>query len=290
MSDAVREVFLHDKTIWVNLLGALEQADMHATPRMVVAECFQAIMEEKLQRDIRQMFEDAELECRLAYHGKYEPEKMNDPVYKVTSAQLWMAAGYWARMFAISANPLPECEKFLHTKYTADVRRDGILKDCFIDILTKTGRAALTEQQNKAIGDLCIVERDLYGQFRMDRSSDQQFLVHSCLCRDIGKTVESFGVIQHPPIEEFGNFFLEVTDTYQGRWRRIEVKCGPEEGMIPFEEPIFVPEYKQPVATAWYNYPLISRREETGTSTYSFDLANITEDWTLLGQLTKRDV
>lgn len=219
--------------MWVELLAALEKADLDATPRMMLAEGYQGIMEGKLQRDIRSIFETAEMECRQAYHGKYEPHRMGDPMYKLTAFQLWMAAGYWTRMFYISADPLPECSVFLHTKYTADIRRDEALSHVFLRTSSDIGRRDLNDDELSVIAETLLLERDMYGHYRFERRSDQQFFMQSLLSKDVGHNDDTSGVLQLRPVVDHGNFVVEVKEKYDGRWRNVKVSCGDEAKLAP---------------------------------------------------------
>ena len=232
-------------------LEALEDLDTDPTPRMLLAEALQAMACGTVeQRDVREHFERAADAARDEANGAFDHARwVYDPEYRLWAYQLHMAAGWWERMMRLGMEPHKEAEYFLNYRYSADVSKDGVIKRFTDMMLSNDGRAEITDDIDDLYEQIFILERDLYGQHRLDKRSDQLFMIHSLKITEVGKNPETAEAILGgvKAVQRAGNFTIR-TDDQQGRWTQYHVHCLPEDDPAPFDELIEVPEMR-----AWRN-------------------------------------
>uniref|UniRef100_A0A7S1MS21 Uncharacterized protein n=2 Tax=Neobodo designis TaxID=312471 RepID=A0A7S1MS21_NEODS len=232
-------------------LEALEELDTAPLPRMMMAEALQAMAQGNVeQRVVRELFEQAELAARDEANGGLDHERwVIDPEYRLWTYQLHMAAGYWERMLRVQHQPWMEAQYFIDYRYAGDVSKDGVIKRFTDMMLSEDGRGEITDDIDDLYEMIFILERDLYGQFRLDKRSDQLFMIHSLKITEVGRNPETAEAILGgvKAVQRAGHFDIRMEEQ-QGRWKQYFVSCKPEDDPAPWDELIEVPEMR-----AWRN-------------------------------------
>lgn len=265
----LRHAFLHQDRLIGRFLGALEAVPLPSLPRMLLAEGFQRMLEGDVpQRELRELFEDAETECRKmllhldvsegGYHPYHDPQTSpreraawlavaRDPLCRLLAYELRAASSHYARLMAVSSDPYVPAAVIVRTIIASDLRTDDFLVKHALDFEkhprnVETGDRqgpAMPPEQEGLMRELLLVERDAFGCFRFDPRGDNHHLVHSLKLSDITKTPQAYSVIMDPVVRRYGNFCVETEEVYQGRWRQYKVHCGPEDHRVDPALPLY---------------------------------------------------
>lgn len=238
VATVAKRVFHRYPYAFTNILSTLEETDTAAQPRMMLAEAYQALAGSDMpQREIRELFRRAEDEARAEFTGKYDARRLSfDPEYRLNVCQLHMSAGWWHRMLMVSPRPWEETNSFTHTRYAADMRKDPVISP-YVDMLRKDDtRQTMTDDIEDLIKDLFVLERDLYGEHRLDKRGDQMFLVQGLLMSEMSKSPETARGFYASAVQEFGNLLITETNVANDRWRQVDIVCKPEEEPVPWYE------------------------------------------------------
>ncbi|CAM36810.1 conserved hypothetical protein [Leishmania braziliensis MHOM/BR/75/M2904] len=262
----LRHAFLHQDRLIRCFLGALEAVPLPSLPRMLLAEGFQRMLEgDAPQRELRELFEDAEVECRKtllqmgvnedgrrAHHDPRDREAWHavthDPLRRLLAYELRAACSYYARLMAVSSNPYVSAAVGVRTIIASDVRTDNLL----VKMTLKFDRHPRNVETGERLGEamplvveelmkeLLLLERDAFGCFRFDPRGDNHHLVHSLKLADMTKTPQSYSIMLDPLMKRYANYCIERKEVHKGRWNQYKVHCGPEDHRIdqvlpPFE-------------------------------------------------------
>jgi hypothetical protein len=267
------------------IMETLEETDTEPAPRMALAEAFQNLVHGQPQLKVREQFADAEMEARQLLTGGGGGNRwMSDPRYRLELLQLQTAAGFWRRQLSTAANPMLNCEFYVHHEVSTDLRVDQVISPYFHMMLDGAGRAKITDDINDLVAQVLLLERDLYGEHRFDKRNDRMHLTQSILLPTIDKNDDTLGIFDVPAIRDYGNFVVDISDKFDGRWRKIVVQCAEEEEPFPWSEPLSVTAIAGSTFTAdarvLFDHTLVSRRTDkrlavtTAKATFEFELPN----------------
>ncbi|KAK7196848.1 hypothetical protein NESM_000625900 [Novymonas esmeraldas] len=269
-STYLRHAFLHREELIRRFLGALEAVPLPSLPRMLLAEGFQRMLEGDVpQRDLRELFEDAETECRKMllsldasasgrhpYHDPHTSPReretwhavAHDPLRRLLAYELRAVSSFYARHMAVSSSPYTPAAVIVRTIIASDVRTDNLLVKATLELERhprdpETGERrgpALSPAVEEAVKELLLLERDCFGSFRFDPRGDNHHLVHSLKLADMTKTPQSYSVMLDPVMQRYGNYCITCEEVHKGRWKHYTVHCGAEDHRIdpalpPFE-------------------------------------------------------
>ncbi|KAG5487755.1 hypothetical protein LSCM1_08121 [Leishmania martiniquensis] len=265
----LRHAFLHRDRLVRRFLGALEAVPLPSLPRMLLAEGIQRMLEgDTPQRELRALFEDAEVECRKMLlhmdvseggHRRYHDPRTNphdreawhavahDPLRRLLAYELCAACSHYARLMAVSSNPHAPAAVVVRNVIASDMRRDNLLVKVTLEYEkhprnVETGERvgeAMPRVVDEVMKELLLLERDAFGCFRFDPRGDNHHLVHCLKLADMTKTRRSYSIMLDPLMHKYGNYCVECVEVYKGRWRQYRVHCGPEDHRIDPELPPF---------------------------------------------------
>lgn len=306
VTDVTRTVFANHPHVFPSMLRSLEQLDTAAEPRIFFAEALHKLADESVRQSaVRDAFEVAEVKARQEFFQAYYDSKRAefDFNYRLDSLQLVGAVGFWSRMMRISASPVGDALGQLTHLYTADARRDGVMKG-FVEYIThqkERDDIRCNKHKQRFLENCLILERDIFGPFRLDRFSNRQFIFHCIDLDEAGKSEESYGMFTD--IEAFkthANFIITDALDSGTKWRNIEIRCGPEEPESPpYTTSIFNETLGRSVEVK-FDEPLVGRPDTVDkrikientifpkTTFATFQLAHIEEDESLMGKLWRK--
>lgn len=306
VADIFRMTFNKHPYIFPNMLKTLENLDTAKEPRVEFAQGLQMLMDERVsQARLREQFDKAELLARkehfmLAYDEKRAEYDFN---YRLTTLQLCGCTAFWNRMFFISSEPVHDAVDQLAHLYTADARRDPVMNSFVQNLTERWAREKLPENPPmvKFIEDSFIIERDLFGPYRLDKFSDRVFVFHSLTDAFINKNDETAGFLwEIDAVATHGNFLIEDTMKHDGRWRTIKVTCKQEtEELPPWRDEVFHEGMGRAIDIKFDEAligrpPTVNKRIHVDgtlypkTSSFDFELANLREDETFMGRLWRK--
>ncbi|KPI86026.1 hypothetical protein ABL78_4929 [Leptomonas seymouri] len=269
-STYLRHAFIQKECLIHRFLAALEHVALPSLPRMLLAEGLQRLLEgECPQRELRALFEEAEMECRkmllqldvsstgeAPYHSPHMDATERaawravqfDPLVRVLAYELRAAAGYYARMMSVTSDPYTPASVLVRTLIASDMRTDDVLVKLMLAFEAwprdvKTGaRAALgppmPPRMEETVKELLLLERDAFGEFRFDPRGDSHHLVQALKLADVTKTPAAFCLLLDPLMKAYGNFSLEVEEIYKGRWNQYKLRCAPEDHRVDAALPL----------------------------------------------------
>lgn len=298
-SSQLRHAFLQQPRLIPVFLGALEQVPLPALPRMIMAEGFQQLLDGRApQRELRDLFEDADVECRKvllgmdfdasgvqSIHSTSREERelfesvKTDPLRRLLMYELRGAAGYYARMMAVSSEPEVSASILLRTLIASDVRLDALIGKVVLAFDahprdTATG-APMGEPVPAFVSDLMrellLLERDAFGKYRFDARGDNRMLTHCIKLDNMVKTPDSFSTLLDATMRESGNFVLDSEEVFGRRWMKHRLYCGEEDPRIladlPELETVVTPDDVNPTTRhrlhVRYADPICHRHKET---------------------------
>ncbi|TPP52933.1 hypothetical protein CGC20_27295 [Leishmania donovani] len=265
----LRHAFLNQDRLIRRFLGALETVPLPSLPRMLLAEGFQRMLEGDVpQRELRELFEDAEVECRKMllhmdvskgghrrYHDSHADPRdqetwhavRHDPLRRLLAHELRAACSHYARLMAVSSSPYVPAAVIVRTIIASDVRTDNFLVKMTLAFERHPRNVETGERVGEAMPpvveelmkELLLLERDAFGCFRFDPRGDNHHLVHSLKLADMTKTPRSFSIMRDPLMKRYGNYRVECEEVHKGRWNQYKVHCGPEDHRIDPALPLF---------------------------------------------------
>ncbi|GET85587.1 hypothetical protein, conserved [Leishmania tarentolae] len=265
----LRHAFLNQDRLIHRFLGALEAVPLPSLPRMLLAEGFQRMLEGDVpQRELRALFEDAEVECRKMLlhmdvnkggHRRYQDPSADphdrdawhavkhDPLRRLLAHELRAACSHYARLMAVSSTPYVSAAVIVRTIIASDVRTDNLLVKMTLAFERHPRNLETGERIGEAMPlvveelmkELLLLERDAFGSLRFDPRGDNHHLVHSLKLADMTKTPQSFSIILDPVMRKYGNYCVECEEVHRGRWKQYKVHCGPEDHRIDPALPLF---------------------------------------------------
>lgn len=261
-SVSLRHAFLQQERLIHRFLSSLEQVPLPSLPRVLMAEAFQRMLEgDSPQRELRELFEEAEVECRKMllqldvsrsgenpYHSqRTDPAEraaweavQHDPLRRVLAYELRAAAGFYARLLSVSSDPFTPAAVLVRTIIASDVRKDDFLVKMVLRFDTwprnvETGQrlgAPLPDDIAEMVKELLLLERDAFGVFRFDPRGDNHHLLQDLRLSNITKTPTSAGVLLDPIIRDYGNFSLTRQEIHKGRWYQYKLHCAAEDHRV----------------------------------------------------------
>ena len=265
VANLLSSAYLNREPLIHMVLGTLEDSQIDLPIRAAFADAFQQLLEgEAPQRDLRRMFEAIELQYRSKLNFE-EGQWKYDPAFRLEAFQQRMAALYYATMLGVSATPQDTTETSLRAMLNSDIGvQEGIFTDIFRALEDSEKRPLLPPEYRKFIGDMAILERDVFGMYRLDGRGNGQRLIHCIKASDVGQSHDSVQLLSDPTIEEHGNFFL-IEDDSNPRWVSYELMCGNEDHKVLPDLPDT--EYISVSGEGWkhkvqliYNSPLVTKR------------------------------
>ncbi len=306
VADIFRIVFDKHPHLFPTILKTLENTDSAKEPRMLFAEAFQMLVDPNVaQARLRDAFEKAERFARKEHFMTYYDSKRAeyDFNYRLTTLQLCGATSFWARMFFISSRPIGDAVEQLSHLYTADGRRDSVMNSFVLNLTEQWAREKLPENKPmiKFIQDAFILERDIFGPYRLDKFSNRVFVFHSLTDAFISKTDETAGFLWDiDAIKTHANFHIEDFEKFEGRWRTIRITCKQEDAELPpWQDEVFHDQIGRVVhidfdKTLVGRPPTVDMRIAVDgtlfpkTSSVEFELACKKEDESFMGKLWRR--
>lgn len=263
-STLLRHSFLQQGRLITRVFRALEEVPLPSLPRMLLAEGLQQLLDGDVpQRRLRELFEEAEVECRKmllqldydasgspVYSGggrdQWQAEEaarwtavQKDPLSRVLAYELRAACGYYAQLMSVSSAPFQPAAMLVRTLLSSDVRTDDYLVKLFLNFEqhprnTDTGERLeqLPTAVAEMVKEMLLLERDVFGTYRFDARGDNRQLVHCLKLSDITKTPRDFAVLMDPVMQQYGNYRVEKTVVHGGRWMEYRVTCGAEDHRI----------------------------------------------------------
>eukprot|EP00796_Vickermania_ingenoplastis_P006139 gene6139-4419_t len=154
----------------------------------------------------------------------YQKSRTN-PLERLQIHEAIMAAGYHQR--TISSTELAgEHIRFVLNHYNFDVRRDTVITQMLHNSLLKNKE--ITEESEKLLKDILLLERRLYGVYRFAPTSGQRWLVLGLKLSDVDSEEELKRLIDLPAVKADGNFVVTERDVDQ-HWKAMILKPGTEE-------------------------------------------------------------
>ncbi|CCW68855.1 unnamed protein product [Phytomonas sp. Hart1] len=264
MASVLRHVFLEHESLIALFLGSLEHVPLPTLPRMLLAEGFQRLLEGIYpQRELRGLFEEAEIEIRKILYdldfdatgrrGVYKQTSSTfssdelraynavqiDPLTRLLAFELRAVCVYYSKLLAVSSKPEIEAAVMLRTLIASDLRTDCLLTDVILafeqhqrDKYTGKPLEPVPSGVADFVKESLLLERDAFGKFRFDARGDNRHLLHNIKLDDVTKTQESFSLLLDPVLQRNGNFILKNYLVYSGRWTRYEVSCSEEDPRV----------------------------------------------------------
>ncbi|KAH8605398.1 hypothetical protein ERJ75_001607000 [Trypanosoma vivax] len=250
------------------------------------------------QRDVRVLFEEAEMEAhRLLLDTEWSRRRhqadahlyaaiKHNPLSRLLAYELYAVCGYYVRLMGISSQPEEGAAALLRTLIASDIRTDYLLQQTMLrfeslrrDVETGERLEDCETSVEEFVKECLLLERDAFGQFRFDARGDNRHLLHCIKLEDIAKSPKSFAVVLDPLVKQQGNFTLQRTAVYQGRWMEHRLACGVEshrvDDRLPLMETVRVADpledesKSSPAASeelsfiVYYDDPVCRRHKET---------------------------
>jgi hypothetical protein len=259
----LRHAFLQQDRLIHRFLASLEQLPLPSLPRMLLAEGMQRMLEgEHPQRELRELFEEAEMECRKVllqldvsatgaapYHSPRTSSTeramweavQTDPLTRVLAYELRAAAGFYARLMSVAADPYPPASVHVRTIISSDMRTDDALLRWILDFDAwprdvetgaRTGSQTMPPQLEEVVKELLLLERDAFGVFRFDPRGDNHHLLHALKLSELTKTPKTLSVLRDPVMTAYGNFSLTSEEVHKGRWIEYKLHCAAEDHRV----------------------------------------------------------
>lgn len=239
VAEVTRQVFNQYPHIFPTMLATLERLDTAAEPRISFADALQRLADEgSRQAQIRDAFDIAEVHARQEFFQNwYDPKRCEfDFNYRLDSLQLIGAVQYWARMFRVHPSPRIDAVGQLTHLYTADARRDPTMKG-FVEYIThRKEREDIAQNKSKQrfLEECLLLERDLFGPYRLDKFANRQFVFHCIDLDEFGRDEDAYRMVHEiEAFQKHANLIVSEEEKHDGRWKCIEVRCGPEEPESP---------------------------------------------------------
>lgn len=306
VGDIFRMTFEKHPHLFPTMLSTLQNLDTASEPRVLFAEGLQMLMDEKVsQARLRQAFEKAEVAARKEHFMAYYDEKRAnyDFNYRLATLQLCGCTAFWNRMFFISSAPLRDAVDQLAHLYTADGRRDPVMNGFVLNLTERWAREKLPNNAPmvKFVQDAFIIERDIFGPYRLDKFAERVFVFHALTDAFISPNDQTAGFLwEVDAVRTHGNFLIEDLDKFDGRWRSIKITCRSEDDELPpWNDTVFHPEIGRDIHLA-FDQPLVGRPPTVDrrisvdgtlypkTSSTEFELAVQKEDVSFMGKLWRR--
>lgn len=267
VANLYRAAFLHRQPLVRNMLQRLENLDTAINPRLVLAEAIQRLLQGTMfQRDIRPLFESAEIEFRRELNAT-GCRCSTDPPYRLKTFELWMCAAFYVDMLSVSSDPFHGAEIRLYSGMASDIAKDELCTKLYLAFESEETRPTVPPEFRDCIGEMLLLERDVFGKFRFDSRRGAKYLTHSIRLDAVGHDKSTASLLHDPTILEYGNFHQQQREVGNGRWMEHTLWCGDEDhrlfDFLPPKEKITV------AGEGWsheiilsYDTPLCTRTHE----------------------------
>jgi hypothetical protein len=232
-TNLVKAPLLVNKEHFGKIESALTEAKCFVAPntdaslRKAFALC-EDVTKSKLST-VQKAFDDVLLDLRRELNKVPAGKTKDDPLRRLQIHECIMAAGFYQR--AANPNVLHgEGTRFALHHFNFDMRRDAVITKALHDSILVDRQS--TEQSEKLLTDLFLLERKLFGRYRFVATGGRRWLCLGVSLDEVKGIEELNRLLELPCVKEHGNFVQRKVDNEKELWYNVEIE--------PKEEPCFL--------------------------------------------------
>ena len=231
VAGAFRAGFIEYPQLIEQMFKELETLDTAQKPREQFAEAMQNILAGDVrQSELRKQMYACHTLFQQEVAGQFDQDRMYyDPQYKLNTMQLMAAARYYSRYLDISPDPGVVAKHEIQIWYQSEFQKNPTVRDVVKVIEEPANREILTPIYHRFFADLCMLERDVLGEWRFDVRGGHQYFFNNIKLEWIGVSEASASLVDTPILRQYLNYETEMRPVRDGRWQEMTIRPGVED-------------------------------------------------------------